>query len=167
MIESRYLTVSGHFSRKCATAGLYSGAPNKITLRRRKVGTVTTFSGKICVTTPAVVNVFNAAIAPIESPQYVAFVVMVKKWLWSSGAGYFCLYQSSNSFGMGRAPRLLNDQGHFGGAPPAECAEKLGGLATQINTSACGPNIGPHASASIGETLGCVEPAPRLDPVSR
>src|SRR5262245_23967505 len=127
MIESRYLTVSGHFSRKRATAGLYSGAPNKITLRRRKVGTVTTFSGKICGTTPAEVNVFNAVIAPIESPQYVAFVVMVRKWLWSSGAGYRSLYQSSSSLGIGRAPRSLN-----GGDEDAECAEKLGGLATQI-----------------------------------
>jgi hypothetical protein len=167
MIESRYLTVSGHFSRKCATAGLYSGAPNKITLRRRKVGTVTTFSGKICGMTPAEVNVFNAVIAPIESPQYVAFVVMVRKWLWSSVAGYRCLYHSSSSFGIGRAPRPLNDVDEGADASDAECAEKLGGLATQINTSACGPNIGPHASASIGETLCCVEPAPRLAPVSR
>src|SRR5215468_10577177 len=109
MIESRYLTVSGHFSRKCATAGLYSGAPNRITLRLRKVGTLTTFSGKICGMIPAEVNVFNAVIAPIESPQYVAFVVMVKKWLWSSGAGYRCLYHSSSSLGIRRAPRPLID----------------------------------------------------------
>src|SRR5262245_15474164 len=152
MIESRYLTVSGHFSRKCATAGLYSGAPNKITLRRRKVGTVTTFSGKICGTIPAEVNVFNAVIAPIESPQYVAFVVMVRKWLWSSGAGYRCLYQSSNSLGIGREPRPLNDGDEGAEASDAECAEKLGGLATQINTSAWGPKIGANPSASNGQS---------------
>src|SRR5215510_13432571 len=127
MIESRYLTVSGNFSMKCATAGLYSGAPNKITFRRRKVGTVTTFSGKICGMTPAEVNVFNAVIAPIESPQYVAFVVMVRKWPWSSGAGYRCLYHSSSSLGIGRAPRPLNDGDDGSDASDAECAEKLGG----------------------------------------
>src|SRR5262245_3822115 len=166
MIESSYLTVSGHFSMKCVTAGLYSGAPNKTMLRRRNVGTVTTFSGNICGTTPAEIKVFNAVIAPIESPQYVAFVVMVRKWLRSSGAGYRCLCQSSSSLGMGRLPGSLNNDAEAGPAG-AECTEKLGGLATQIKTSACGSRIGPQASANIGAIPGRVEPEPRLAPIRR
>src|SRR5215475_1427704 len=167
MIEARYLTVSGVFSRKCVTAGLYSGAPNKTTLRRLKVGTETTFSGYICGVTPADVSNLNAVIAPIESPQYVAFVVIVRKWFWSSGAGYRCLYQSNSSFGICRPPGSLNDGVEAGSGVVAECTEKLGGLATQINTSAFRLSIGPQASASIGAIPGCVELIPRLAPLSR
>src|SRR5262245_35188503 len=167
MIESRYLTVSGHFSRKCGTAGLYSGAPNKTTLRRRKVGTGTTFSANTCGVTPAEVSNFKAVIAPIESPQYVALVVIVRKWLGSSGAGYRCLYQSCSSLGIGRPPGSLNDGVETGGGVVAECTEKLGGLATQINTSAFELSIGPHASARIGGIPGCIEPAPCLATIIR
>src|SRR5262245_59769549 len=136
MIESRYLTVSGHFSKKGVMEGLYSGAPNKTTLRRRNVGMATTFSGNICGVTPADVSNLSAVIAPIESPQYVALVVIVRKWLRSSGAGYRCLYQSCSSLGIGRPPGSLNDGDETGSGFAAECTEKLGGLATQINTSA-------------------------------
>src|SRR5215510_10479976 len=167
MIELRYLTESGHFSRNRITAGLYSGAPNKITLRRRKVGTATTFSGNIWGATPAEVINLNAVIAPIESPQYVAFVVIVRKWFWPSGAGYRCLYQSCNSFGIGLPPGSLNDGVETGKGVAAVCTEKLGGFATQINTSDCGLSIGPQASASIGAIPDWDEPAPRLAPVNR
>src|SRR5262249_51198246 len=167
MIESRYLTVSGHFSRKCVTAGLYSGAPNRTTLRRLKVGIATTFSGYIWGVTPADVSNLKAVIAPIESPQYVAFVVIVRKWFWASGAGYRCLYQSSSSSGIFRPPGSLNDGVESGKGAVAECAEKLGGLATQINTSAFGLSIGPQASARIGAIPGWVELIPRLAPLIR
>jgi len=115
--------------------------------------------------TPADVSNLNAVIAPIESPQYVAFVVTVKKWVWSD-AGYRCLYQSVNSGGICRPPGSLNDGVADGCGVVPEWTEMLGGLATQIKTSAFGLSIGPQASARIGATTECVELIPRLAPLS-